>query len=288
MAVTIISRSASGLRQWRKRAPRIVAGKRRGLTGHIVGSGKIARTADHSKCDDLVRSIQGWHQENNGWSDIAYSFLICPHGSIYEGRGWKWDQFANTPNGTSRDPRLEPAQDGWYTVCFLSGCGDPTYPAAMDAFEALRNHAVRNGLAGLEVTGHRDFKVKECPCDHWYAYLRRLNGVKLVSTVAKVIATVRPAVSLSKIREAARVDPPRRSSLARYPTGTKRVERALVLEGLLSSRYRDPVGHFGSETVKAYGRWQRRLGYRGNDANGIPGRISLTRLGNKYGFRVKG
>lgn len=94
--------------------------------------------------------------------------------------------------------------------------------------------------------------------------------------------TTLPSVSLRLIREAARVDPPRADYLARYPSGTKLVERALVLDGNLSRTYADKVGHFGSMTVKAYAHWQRELGYSGDDADGIPGRTSLTKLGAKH------
>jgi hypothetical protein len=94
--------------------------------------------------------------------------------------------------------------------------------------------------------------------------------------------TTLPTVSLRLIREAARVDPPRASHLARYPSGTKLVERALVRDGNMSSVYADKVGHFGSVTVKAYAQWQRELGYSGADADGIPGKTSLTKLGAKH------
>jgi peptidoglycan hydrolase-like protein with peptidoglycan-binding domain len=55
------------------------------------------------------------------------------------------------------------------------------------------------------------------------------------------------------------------------------VERALVAKGLLASTYVD--GHFGTSTVSAYAAYQRSLGYTGLDANGLPGRTSLTQLG---------
>lgn len=60
-------------------------------------------------------------------------------------------------------------------------------------------------------------------------------------------------------------------------------------EGLLAKQYAD--GHFGTQTVAAYSKWQQRLGYRGTKpgqaADGIPGRTSLVRLGDKYGFAVE-
>ncbi|WP_230396435.1 hypothetical protein [Streptomyces blattellae] len=63
------------------------------------------------------------------------------------------------------------------------------------------------------------------------------------------------------------------------------VEAALVDEGLLSKTYSD--GHYGTTTIAAYAAWQRRLGYRGKDADGVPGKTSLARLGAKHGFDVK-
>jgi peptidoglycan hydrolase-like protein with peptidoglycan-binding domain len=47
-----------------------------------------------------------------------------------------------------------------------------------------------------------------------------------------------------------------------------------------------PNGKFGPQTVEAYKKWQRSLGYKGTAADGKPGRTSLTALGKKYGFTV--
>lgn len=94
----------------------------------------------------------------------------------------------------------------------------------------------------------------------------------------------RPVVDLSKLIAAAKSDPGKSGTPVSYK-GTGRVERALAEEGLLAERYID--GHFGSKTVAAYKKWQRRCGYTGSDADGIPGKASLTKLGAKHGFDVK-
>jgi hypothetical protein len=62
------------------------------------------------------------------------------------------------------------------------------------------------------------------------------------------------------------------------------VERALSVEGLLDRKWVD--GWMGARTRTAYAAWQKRLGYTGPAANGIPGRDSLTKLGARHGFRV--
>ncbi|MEV4783966.1 N-acetylmuramoyl-L-alanine amidase [Streptomyces tuirus] len=94
---------------------------------------------------------------------------------------------------------------------------------------------------------------------------------------------VKPVVDLSKLVAAARANPAAKGTPVTY-SGVKTVEAALVDAGLLSKRYSD--GHYGTTTIAAYAKWQTKLGYRGNDADGIPGKTSLTRLGDKYGFEV--
>ncbi|WP_432135881.1 N-acetylmuramoyl-L-alanine amidase [Streptomyces sp. bgisy154] len=94
----------------------------------------------------------------------------------------------------------------------------------------------------------------------------------------------RPVVDLSQLRGAARSNPAAAGQPVTY-SGVRTVEAALVDEGLLARRYSD--GHFGTATVSAYAAWQRRCGYTGRDADGIPGKTSLTRLGQRHGFDVK-
>jgi hypothetical protein len=94
----------------------------------------------------------------------------------------------------------------------------------------------------------------------------------------------RPSVDLSKLIAAAKYDPAKAGTPVSY-TGVRIVEDALVVEGLLQQRYAD--GHFGTATRSAYAALQHRYGYRGTDADGIPGKKSLTRLGKAHGFDVK-
>lgn len=69
-----------------------------------------------------------------------------------------------------------------------------------------------------------------------------------------------------------------------YRPEARLVERALAAEGLLDRKWVD--GWYGPRSVAAYAGWQRKLGYTGAAANGIPGHDSLTRLGHRHGFRV--
>jgi LysM repeat protein len=95
--------------------------------------------------------------------------------------------------------------------------------------------------------------------------------------------TPKRVVDLSKLVAAAKSDPPKRGTPVSY-AAAEYVEDALVAEGLLARQYAD--GHMGSATRSAYSLWQQRLGYRGRDADGIPGATSLRRLGARHGFTV--
>jgi hypothetical protein len=100
-------------------------------------------------------------------------------------------------------------------------------------------------------------------------------------------APVRPTVSLAKIIEAARLDGPRPQggTTPGAAEPVKLVEFALAEEGLLAWAWAGD-GSFGTKTITAYSAWQRRCGYTGRDADGIPGRDSLTRLGTAHGYQV--
>jgi GH25 family lysozyme M1 (1,4-beta-N-acetylmuramidase) len=94
----------------------------------------------------------------------------------------------------------------------------------------------------------------------------------------------KPKVSLAHVVAAAKKDPPAAQGHTTYRAEVLLVEKALKAEGLLAAQYVD--GSFGSLTVNAYARWQKRLGYSGTAADGIPGMTSLKKLGAKHGFDV--
>lgn len=94
----------------------------------------------------------------------------------------------------------------------------------------------------------------------------------------------KPSVSLAHVVYAARHDPAAAQGHTTYKAEVLVVERALAAEKLLASQYVD--GSFGTKTVAAYAALQRRYGYSGSAADGIPGKTSLQRLGDKHGFTV--
>jgi len=97
----------------------------------------------------------------------------------------------------------------------------------------------------------------------------------------------RPKVDLSKVVEAAKLDPDRKQGgvTKGAEVSVKIIEACLTLEKLLDKDFASD-GSFGKLTVDAYAKWQKKLGYKGKDANGVPGEASLKKLGDRYKFQV--
>lgn len=64
------------------------------------------------------------------------------------------------------------------------------------------------------------------------------------------------------------------------------VQEALKKE-FRSFDYSSGPGIFGPRTKATYSKWQKKLGYTGKDADGVPGLKSLRELGKKHGFTVR-
>lgn len=141
--------------QWGARPP---SGDRNPLNGKGKGvalhwEGPEMGTRPHSECDNLMRSIQAYHMDTQGWSDIAYNLCACAHGYIFEARGKGLGCCANGDYDANRD---------YPAVCALVGENDPQPPeldrAISDAVAMLRSWGV-----GSTLKGHRDFVSTSCP-----------------------------------------------------------------------------------------------------------------------------
>lgn len=64
------------------------------------------------------------------------------------------------------------------------------------------------------------------------------------------------------------------------------LQKALKAEPGIKLDYSSGPGVFGPRTEKAYKKWQKMLGFKPADADGVPGLTSLTELGKRHGFRA--
>jgi hypothetical protein len=249
----------------------------KGAKVHWLGQEvSTALAKDHSKCIALWRAIRESHLANvkEGYSDIAYSYGACVHGYVLEGRG------TGRRTGANGNQELNRAH---YAVVGLIGSEGLTEPtnellnAIRDAIEHLQAHG-----AGKEIKGHRDGYATACPGGPLYAWVQK-GAPRPGGTTPASSSPKRPVVDMSKLIAAAKADPPKRGTPVSY-AGVKVVEAALVAEGLLARSLAD--GHFGTATRDAYANWQRRCGWTGQAADGIPGIASLTKLGRRRSFDV--
>lgn len=149
--------------QWRAKPPtrggNKISPKPKGTAVHWEGP-KMG-SFSHDKCAAKVRGIQAFHMNTRGWADIAYNYVVCPHGYVFEGRGLN---IGSGANGTTQ------ANYDYYAVCALTGEGDPTTAALLvginDAVLLCQTRAAKT------VIGHRDCIQTTCPGPELYAAVK--------------------------------------------------------------------------------------------------------------------
>lgn len=109
-------------------------------------------------------------------------------------------------------------------------------------------------------------------------------------SVPPPILTNQETVSLQHIQVAIQIDGPAPTgNLTGFQHEVYLVERALYDEPGVGLDPRLVDGSAGQSTFGpggAYQRWQKKLGYKGADADGYPGPTSLTQLGKRHGWRA--
>ncbi|MFF0409049.1 GH25 family lysozyme [Kitasatospora sp. NPDC004745] len=160
----LVTRDQWGARPWREPNGSIpYAGPRAGVKVHYLGEAYSFGT--HDTCPAYVRKLQASHMDGNGWSDIGYSFVVCEHGFVFEGRGLTR---RNSANGDV------PLNEAHYAVCGLVGSSGSTVPAP-EQLQGLRDaieHCQQHGPAGPEIRGHRDGYSTDCPGGPLYAWVQ--------------------------------------------------------------------------------------------------------------------
>jgi hypothetical protein len=131
---------------------------------------------DHSKCDDQMRGVQAGHKAGE-FNDIAYNHCVCPHGKVYEARGYGYQTGAN---GTTE------ANRNYAAVCVMLGKRNPV---------AMFNKTVQDALietlyswfdrgTGRTVKRHGYWTGSECPGPTIGAWVDARKWIKTEEPVA--------------------------------------------------------------------------------------------------------
>lgn len=127
----------------------------------------IHHTAGSERGASGMRAIQHYHQDTKGWNDIAYSFVIDPDGTVYEGRG-AGIAGAHTEGDNSRS----------HAICVMGNYEtDLPSVAVLNSIVELAAYGRDKGWWAPTLGGHRDAPGAQtkCPGQHLYAQLTRLK-----------------------------------------------------------------------------------------------------------------
>jgi Putative peptidoglycan binding domain/N-acetylmuramoyl-L-alanine amidase len=152
-------------------------------------------TLDGSK--SFARRIQGWHMDDNGWSDSGHNFLNTTAGILLEGRHGSLSAVKNglcvqsahaaqDPGklaGGNQSPGIE--NEGTFT-------SNPMSKTQWESLVALCASLCSScSIPPANIRGHRDFSNTDCPGDWLYGQLGRLR--QEVADILSVSAS-KPAV----------------------------------------------------------------------------------------------
>lgn len=156
------TRAAWGAAPPRRTLATVAANRRTEFFTHWNGPRLSLSAADpHSKCLAQVRAFQRYHQVIQGWADIGYDALACPHGRIIEGRGIQYRGSHCTGHNTTG-----------HGVQIMVGQGNPVPPAALAAARRLYDALSRRAGRALAKRGHRDGMSTTCPGDELYRWVK--------------------------------------------------------------------------------------------------------------------
>jgi hypothetical protein len=150
--------------QWSARPPKQVTN----ISGPVLGvtlhwEGPAMGSFAHESCPARIRTVQNFHMDSRGWSDIAYNAVVCPHGAVFEGR---WLGLRSAANGTNVGNNTH------YAVCGLFGEHDPLTAEAKAGFrDAIA--FFRAGGAGGEIKPHQAWTSTACPGPEVVAWINQ-------------------------------------------------------------------------------------------------------------------
>lgn len=158
----IISRDYVGLREPKAVTP-VNASYIKGLTVHYTGQDYQSIYNSITDVFDKLKSIQKFHMDTRGWSDIGYSFAVSNFSSeVIELRGF--DVYSAHSGNTQINKTFA-------SVVWLGGLQDQPNELAKSAIERLHRIMEEKYNRKIMVTGHKDHKATQCPGVLMYDWL---------------------------------------------------------------------------------------------------------------------
>ncbi|HEU0303454.1 MAG TPA: peptidoglycan recognition protein [Gaiellaceae bacterium] len=180
-------------------APRYAPVLRFAIVHHTAGSSAYGPEESAA----IVRGIELYHVQANGWNDIGYNFLVDRYGQVFEGRGGGMQRNVigahaegfNTGSvgialiGTysAKTPARE-AEDALGSLLAWRLDVGHVDPASSAMITSGGNAKLRPGAGAYlrAISGHRDAGFTACPGDSLYARLGSLREVALTTGLPKL------------------------------------------------------------------------------------------------------
>ena len=216
----------------------------------------------------FARRIQGWHMDDNGWSDSGHNFLNTTAGILVEGRhgslsAVKQGQCVQSAHaaqdqgrlaGGNQSPGIE--NEGTFT-------SHPMSKTQWDSLVVLCASLCSScSIPPANIRGHRDFSITDCPGDWLYGQLGQLR-----KEVADVLSLPTPSPAA-----------PDDANNAELEFGCEGPEVVLLQDRLREKGFPPGAsdGDFGDNTRSAVIAFQKSVGLK---PDGIVGRNTRTALG---------
>ncbi|WP_437109855.1 peptidoglycan-binding protein [Streptomyces scopuliridis] len=269
--------------------------------------------SDHDACIAEWQLIRKSHLANKveNYSDVAYNYAACPHGYLLEGRG------VGKRTGANGNQNLNKAHYAIVGLVGSSGLTQPTdamLGAIRDGIELLRKNGAGDEIKGHK-DGYATacpggplyaWVLKGAPRPSGESTPPPPAGtstytVKKDDTLSAIAAmhktTVATLVSLNKLKDPDKLTVGQKLKLpgaapapayapfpgaaffhtGRHSAVVTAMGRRLVAEGC--GRYTNGPGpNWTNADRNSYAAWQRKLGYSGAAADGIPGKTSWDAL----------
>lgn len=282
--VTYLPRSA-----WKARAARgstaLLASEVVGIADHWPGMSKpinATGTAGQARVASALRGWQNYHMDGRGWSDIAYLVAVDQAGRAWTLRG------LNNRSGANGDGTVNRK----YGACLLI-LGPGEEPSAAMIKTAKGVHAdfkKRFSKSRVRPYGHQEVRAKtasggvttDCPGPKALAAIHAGKLDAGTVSVPPVVPTKPPTkpginpVSLSALQYHAK------NGTGKYSPASS----AAVVNGVKTRLVGLGCGSAANSFRTCYREWQRKLGYTGSAADGIPGAASLKALAARSNWTV--
>ncbi|PGH03903.1 hypothetical protein AJ80_08605 [Polytolypa hystricis UAMH7299] len=267
-AIKFVSRKGWGARSPKRNWDPISNPK--GVKIHYLGT-PFAPIA-HSKCAGAVREVQNFQMDKSpeNYFDIAYNLAVCPHGHVYEGRP------AGYYSGANGGATLNAQHYAVVAMVGSSGLTTPTKAQIQGIKDAISY--LRSKGAGNEIKGHRDGYDTQCPGGPLYDLVKS-GALNPGGSSKSSTSNVKPATHTNSNTGNGVVAFPGANFFRSQPSSwiITAMGKRLVAEGCNPYRV-GPGPQWTTVDKSAYSCWQKKLGYRGKDADGWPGKKSWDKL----------